>query len=92
MGITPEYFLDEMCMEEVDEILKAYSENYIEGWEKLRFIHNVIYSGMGVKFKPLKFTWDKVEEKIEVSPSEIEKSKNELIEMHQKIRNINGEV
>lgn len=61
MNIDPLYFWDEMEMFEVDIIIKANNEEYVEGWEKTRFLRNVILASVGVKPDKMVFPWEEKE-------------------------------
>ncbi len=92
-GINPNYFLDEMSMNEASYIIKKNEEDYINSWNQTRYIaYSVIQSQSTTPLKPtdiLKFSWDEESEKI-IQPI---RSKEELIayglEMEKKHNNSN---
>lgn len=53
IGISPEYLLDEMSIDEIESILKAREEIRKEEWEKVRFqcFYSVVSVNGGKHFK-----------------------------------------
>jgi len=72
MGVSPQYFLDEMGMWELDAILNAYNIQYRQGWEHVRSICYYITcaaSTSKVKIKEIMpFPWDEEETKPKSEP------------------------
>ncbi len=62
MGIDPVYFLDEMRMFEVDNLIRAYNAKYMEAWEQTREICYFIASSQSLKklkrSEVMPFSWD----------------------------------
>ena len=69
IGISPDYFLDEMSWDEIGAVLKAKSEEEKMTWEQTRLIcfWNVVATNGTKKFKKpsdlFPFTWDKMTSK-----------------------------
>jgi len=61
-GIDPNYFLDEMSVEEVSYLSDAYYKAYKEKWEMLRLQNHAVVATQSTKpIKPvdiMKFEWD----------------------------------
>lgn len=81
MGVDPFYFLDEMTSNEVSYIMNKHDENFKNEWNQTRQIcYTIIQSQSTKSLQPtdvLRFPWDDVEVKDEVTPS---KTREELIE------------
>lgn len=61
-GISPDYFLDEMSIFEVDALMMQYNRDYQNRWEQIRFISYITALSNGQKLKTPKdlisFNWE----------------------------------
>lgn len=79
LGISPEYFLDEMSFEEMGVLLKANREKERRVWERNRigWFYSLIAPGFSKSKKPtdlIQFDWEKKEKKEKyISKEQVEK-------------------
>lgn len=77
------YFFDEISNKEVQAILNAQDDLYINNWEQTRFLAYIQAVSAGAKIKNptdlIKFDWDADIAVEEVSPEELQQRKQQML-------------
>jgi hypothetical protein len=87
MGVSPNYFLDEMSFFEADMLLMQYYKQYKNTWEQTRLIAYYCAAPFTkIKLKDvIPFSWDSEDKHEEIPPEELEQRKQYLIDLANRI-------
>ena len=92
LGISPEYFLDEMSTDEMSSLLKVDNAKNREEWERIRmgWYYSIIAPGMSKVQSPedlIKFSWEREDREIKgrkYSKEELRKKEDEALKFIKK--------